>query len=365
MGYRPRRCGPFMNPERLEPLTLEFLPIKGSLWVYPWLGLLIGAGAGVLVGHPITMVVQNLHDALFHLASFHPEQIFLDSFATQFLPLKLLYAIPGGILGAILGVIFRRLKENSLGLEALHQDFELQVGTLRHHYKNLTIGIEGFSKLAKRNMSKLDEMVHNCASDECLIHSQYQADFESLAKNLSFLEATSQRLNQKLAQEVQLLQALTSDSVKVQHQEFYTLLRQNVKELMELRFQGKQLRVEINGQPLEECSENLVFPFEPYSMELILQNILSNAMKAGDHVRIDVAQANGRVQVTIRDNGPGLDLKKLKRHLLTPWDRQDPESTHLGLKVVLNLLQRSGSHIAVGSQAGSGTVFALEFPSQG
>jgi signal transduction histidine kinase len=354
-----------MNPERLEALTLEFSPIKGSLWVYPWLGLLIGAGAGALVGHPITMVVQNLHDALFHLASFHPEQVFFDSFATQFLPLKLLYVIPGGTLGAIMGVIFRRLQENRLGLEALHQDFELQVGTLRHHYKNLTIGIEGFSKLAKRNMSKLDEMVRQCASDECLIHSRYQADFESLANNLSILEATSQRLNQKLAQEVRLLQALTSDSVKAQPREFYTFLRQNVEELMDLRFQEKQLRVEINGQPMEECSEHLVFPFEPYSMELILQNILSNAMKAGDHVQIDVGQANGRLRVMVRDNGPGLELEKLKRHLLTPWDRQDPESTHLGLKVTLNLLQRSGGHLAVGSQPGAGTVFALELPSQG
>jgi signal transduction histidine kinase len=352
-----------MNPERLERLDLEFSPIKGSLWVYPWLGLLVGAGAGALVGHPITMVVQNLHDALFHLASFHPEQIFLDSFATQFLPLKLLYAIPGGTLGAILGLIFRRLKENSLGLEALHQDFELQVGTLRHHYKNLTIGIEGFSKRIKRNMVKLDEMVHQCASDKCL--TPYHADFESLTNNVSILEATAQRLNQKLGQEVRLLKALTSESVKAQPREFYTFLKQNVQELIELRFQEKQLRVEINGRPLEECSEQLAFPFEPYSMELILQNILSNAMKAGDHVQIDVGQANERVRVMVRDNGPVLELEKLKSLILTPWDRQEPESTHLGLKVSLNLLHRSGGHMAVGSQPGTGTVFALEFPSQG
>ena len=354
-----------MNPERLEPLTLEFSPIKGILWVYPWLGLLIGAGAGVLVGHPITMVVQNLHDALFHLASFRPDQVFFDSFRTQFLSLKLLYAIPGGALGAILGVIFRRLKENRLGLEALHQDFELQTGTLRHHYKNLTLGIDGFSKRIKRNMSKLDEMVRQCVSDECLTHARYHADFESLANDLSILEATAQRLNQALGQEVRLLQALTSDSAMAQPREFYTFLKQNVQELMNLRFREKKLRVEINGRPLEECSKHWAFPFEPYSMEIILQNILSNAMKAGDHVRIDVGQANEWVRVMVRDNGPGLELEKLKRHLLTPWDRQEPESTHLGLKVTLNLLQRSGGHMAVGSQPGAGTVFSLEFPSQG
>lgn len=354
-----------MNPERLEPLTLEFSPLTGSLWVYPWIGLLIGAGAGLLMGHPITMVVQNIHDAIFHLASFRPDQIFFDSFATEFLPMKLLYAIPGGVLGTILGVIFRRLKENRLGLEALHQDFELQVGALRHHYKNLTLGIEGFSKRIKRNMAKLDAMVRQCASDKCLTHARYHADFESLANNVSILEATAQRLNQKLGQEVRLIKALTSDSVKAQPREFYTFLKQNVQELMDLRFLGKKLRVEINAQPLEECSEHLTFPFEPYSMEIILQNILSNAMKAGDHVRIDVGQANEWVRVMVRDNGPGLELEKLKSHLLTSWDRQEPEGTHLGLKVSLNLLQRNGGHMAVGSQPGAGTVFALEFPSQG
>jgi signal transduction histidine kinase len=354
-----------MNPEQLEPLTLKFSPLKGSLWVYPWIGLLVGAGAGALVGHPIAMGVQDLHDSHYHLTSFHPEQILLDSFASQFLDMKFLYLILGGITGFILGLIFRRLKENRLGLEALHQDFELHVGTLRHHYKNLTLGIEGFSKRIKRNMTKLDEMVRRCASDECLTPARYHVDFESLANNVSILEATAQRLNQKLGQEVRLLKALTSDSVKAQPREFYTFLRQNVQELIDLRFQEKKLRVEINGRPLEECSDNLAFPFEPYSMEIILQNILSNAMKAGDHVWIDVEQAKKRVRVMVRDNGPGLELEKLKSLLLTPWDRQEPESTHLGLKVSLNLLQRIGGHMAVGSQSGAWTVFALEFPSKG
>ena len=43
-------------------------------------------------------------------------------------------------------------------------------------------------------------------------------------------------------------------------------------------------------------------------MEIILQNILSNAMKAGDHVRIAVEQTKERVRVMVRDNGPGLGI---------------------------------------------------------
>jgi signal transduction histidine kinase len=355
-----------MNLEQLElePLTSKFSPLKGSFWSYPWIGLLTGAGAGALVGHPIAMAVQDLHDARYHLASFHPEQIFLDSFAPQFLIMKLVYIILGGIGGVILGLIFRRFKENRLKLEAMHQDFELQVGALRHHYKNLTLGIDGFSRRIQRNMAKLDEMVRQCASGECLIQARYQEDFESLLNNLSILEATAQRLNQKLAQEVRLLKALTSDSVKPQVQEFYNFLKQNVRGLMDLRFREKNLRVEINGRPLEEYSEHLAFPFEPYSIEIILQNILSNAMKAGDHVRIDVEQANEWVRVVVRDNGPGLELEKLKNHLLTSWDQQTQEGTHLGLKVSLNLLERIGGHMSVRSQLGIGTAFVLEFPNK-
>jgi signal transduction histidine kinase len=354
-----------MNLEKLEPLTLESASMPGRLWGYPWLGLLIGAGAGALVGHPIAMAVQDLHDARYHLASFHPEQIFLDSFASQFLIMKLLYGILGGILGAILGAIFRGIEKNRLGLEALHKDFELQVASLRHHYKNLTIGIEGFSKRIKRNMAKIDELVHQCTSAVCPTHGHYHADFESLTKNVSILEETAQRLNQKLGQEVRLLKALTSDTVKEQPREFYTFLKQNLQELLDLRFREKKLRVEVNGRPLEQCNERLAFPFEPYTMDIIMHNIFSNAMKAGDYVRIDVAQANERVRVIVSDNGPGLEIEKLKNHLLAPLDYQNPENTHLGLKVTLYLLKKIGGEIAVGSQPGIGTVFALECPSQG
>jgi len=41
-------------------------------------------------------------------------------------------------------------------------------------------------------------------------------------------------------------------------------------------------------------------------MEIILQNILSNDMKAGEQVRIEVTQTNEWVRVTVRDNGPGM-----------------------------------------------------------
>jgi hypothetical protein len=41
--------------------------------------------------------------------------------------------------------------------------FEIQVATLRHHYKNLALGINGFSARARHKLEKLQPLLHNCA----------------------------------------------------------------------------------------------------------------------------------------------------------------------------------------------------------
>jgi signal transduction histidine kinase len=57
-------------------------------------------------------------------------------------------------------------------------------------------------------------------------------------------------------------------------------------------------------------------------------------------------------------------VDKLKDRLLAPADRHATESTHLGLKVSLHLIQKSGGRLFVWSQPGSGAEFILELPKQ-
>jgi signal transduction histidine kinase len=113
---------------------------------------------------------------------------------------------------------------------------------------------------------------------------------------------------------------------------------------------------------MEECRDSLIFPFEPYTMEVILQNILANAMKYGDAIHLTVTARGDRVLVKVQDNGPGLDVKKLKEYLLIPQDRRESESTHLGLRVTLHLLEKCGGRLGVWSEPGAGATFILEFP---
>ena len=81
------------------------------------------------------------------------------SFHWHMWPMMLIFAVFGGIVWGFIGFILQRLRESRLRLDTLHQEFELQVATLRHHYKNLAIGIHGFSSRIKKKLVHLDKTV--------------------------------------------------------------------------------------------------------------------------------------------------------------------------------------------------------------
>jgi signal transduction histidine kinase len=120
--------------------------------------------------------------------------------------------------------------------------------------------------------------------------------------------------------------------------------------------------VEVNGRPYEEARASLLLNFEPVTLEVILGNLLSNAMKYGDRIQVNVAEMAGAVQIAILDNGSGFEVEKLRELLIVPRDRRDRGSTQLGLRVTLHLLEKCGGRLLVASKPGIGSNFTLEFP---
>jgi signal transduction histidine kinase len=120
--------------------------------------------------------------------------------------------------------------------------------------------------------------------------------------------------------------------------------------------------VDINGLPVGETRDSLIFSFDPHIMEVILHNILANAMKNGDRIHIRVKDDDNKIRVEVEDNGPGVDVAALKRRLMVASRQQDPESTHLGLKVSLHLLEKCQGRLLAFSQAGNGALFIIEHP---
>jgi signal transduction histidine kinase len=352
-----------MNDEPINPVVLKAPTHKEKTWFYPWIGVVLGVAVGILIGHPLAMLAYNFHECLMSGTTCDVSGALFHSFASHMWPMMLLFSVFGGVSWGILGFVLKRLRDNRLRLDTLHQEFEFQVATLRHHYKNLALGIHGFSGRIKRKITNLDETFSQCLSQgTCPSYEELHPQFESLASNFTVVEDAAQRLTHTLGEEVLFLKALTSDTLALTPRDFYPVLIHCIGELKGLRFKDKEIQVVINGCSFEECKSSLVFPFEPYTMEVILQNIIGNAMKYADRMQIRVEERGSKVAVEVADNGPGLDVEKFRQHLLVPGDRREAESSHLGIKVSLHLLEKYGGRLLAWSRPGAGAKFILEFP---
>ena len=351
-----------MESDSPERLRLELPRPSLTLRLYPVLGLLLGAVAGIFIGHPLSMVVTNIQEYIHHQAPLEPFQRVFHSFSLHMWPMMALYALSGAVFGLVLGIIYQKLVEHRLRIEKLYQEFELQVASLRHHYKNMTIGIQGFSQRIKRKIGDLTMEVEQCHERQCPLDTCFCRNIPALEMDVNTLVETTQRLNETLGKELIFLKILTGSTLVPQPRDVYLVLIGAIQDLLGLRFRDKQIEVLVNGQAYDQYQDSLVFNFDLAAMQVILENILSNAMKYGNQVQVVTKETNDKVAISIMDNGPGLEVSELKKQFLSLSEGREPESTKLGLKVSLHLLEKCAGAMYVSSKPGTGSTFTLEFP---
>lgn len=69
-----------MPREESEAIALRVPVDRARTRAYPWCGLLLGTGAGVFLGHPLSMVVLNIHQYVYNRAALQVGQAILNSF---------------------------------------------------------------------------------------------------------------------------------------------------------------------------------------------------------------------------------------------------------------------------------------------
>jgi signal transduction histidine kinase len=351
MGRSPRG-NPLFPPEK-RPF---------ALW-HIGLGVLLGVILGVLVGDPISRIIRNINEFAQKQVPLKFGPDILTSFTPKMWPMIILYAVLGAALGALLSWVYWRLKRDRLRLETLHEEFELQVASLRHHYKNLAIGLQGFSSRIKRKMEGLKgEPEDQIGKMEHTFINEFKKETDNLRGDIEILEATAQRLTNILGHELFFLKALTSESLTPETRDLYPLLISSIDDLLSWRFRDKEIRVEVDGRPLAECRSSLTFPFQSYPVEIILHNLLSNAMNFGDHIQVRVSDQKDQVRIEVEDNGPGLEIDTLQNLIMPAAGRRQVESTHLGLKVTLYLISKIGGNLEINSESGQGSKFMLTLP---
>jgi signal transduction histidine kinase len=137
------------------------------------------------------------------------------------------------------------------------------------------------------------------------------------------------------------------------------------KVLEEMHPALKQTQVNYTGHP-----RNLVIMADPYYFSQALENILSNAVDALEHVpeksrRIEIQTnlKNKWVELVIRDNGAGIAEQEVQ-NIFQPFYSSKPTATNwgMGLSLCHSIITTHGGKISAVSKIGEGTSFHIVMP---
>jgi len=114
---------------------------------------------------------------------------------------------------------------------------------------------------------------------------------------------------------------------------------------------------------------------DPAQLQQVLLNLLNNAIDAiterhgceGGELSVQAgSDTNGRVKISVKDNGAGISAENLKK-IFAPFFTTKPpgKGTGLGLYVCYGIIQGMGGTMEVESQRGVGTTFVLNLPGSG
>jgi len=114
-----------------------------------------------------------------------------------------------------------------------------------------------------------------------------------------------------------------------------------------------------------------VIACDPEKIERIVLNLLSNAIKFsefGDEILVEVKDKNEFVEISVKDNGIGMEEKDLKmifdrfKQLDSSLSRNS-EGMGIGLSLVKSIIELHGGSIYVESELGKGSKFTVMLPS--
>jgi len=106
-------------------------------------------------------------------------------------------------------------------------------------------------------------------------------------------------------------------------------------------------------------------------LQQVLINLFNNAIDAiigrhgssGGKLSVGVQSANGKVEISITDNGCGISPENMK-NIFTPFFTTKPvgKGTGLGLSICFGIIDKMGGSIEVNSEKDKGTTFTISLP---
>ena len=98
------------------------------------------------------------------------------------------------------------------------------------------------------------------------------------------------------------------------------------------------------------------------ALYVLLDNaVLYRAEDRPLHIQVSTDQQEGKVVLTVRDNGMGIDIERCHEQLFAPFQRctSRGEGRGINLHLVKVMVEQNGGSIALNSQIGEGTTVTL------
>jgi two-component system sensor histidine kinase PilS (NtrC family) len=132
-------------------------------------------------------------------------------------------------------------------------------------------------------------------------------------------------------------------------QEAAEVLRSDIRfARLEITLDGSEAEIEGDGELLREAFLN------------VLLNA-AQAMGGSGTVQATVEQADGRCDVHVRDQGPGIP-EDLRRRIFEPFFTTRHRGTGLGLAIVKRTVEAHGGEVAASSPSGGGAAIKMSLP---
>lgn len=117
-----------------------------------------------------------------------------------------------------------------------------------------------------------------------------------------------------------------------------------------------------------DLDQDLILNSDENLLDMVWNNLLSNAVKftpEGGTIRIQMYQVDSAAEVTVADNGCGMDQETM-RHIFDKFYQGDTshatQGNGLGLALTKRIVDLLGGAISVESTPGEGSVFMVRFP---
>lgn len=171
---------------------------------------------------------------------------------------------------------------------------------------------------------------------------------------------TIQRSVEKMKTLIDSLRAHTSPSaINKSEIDICNLIRECIDNLKEPAA-SKRVSVEFG------CEDALRISADSIGIKRVLENIILNAIDAspeGGSVNIAPREVNGKVKISVTDNGDGFDEDYFSNHLFKPFHSTKKNGLGIGLFICKSIIESHGGKLTIDTKKNGGSTVVIEIPS--